>query len=387
MALPPAPLFKTANTKHARLPTGTYRTDYEVNQLKLGVYYLSSELEVSHPPQKKIPGAHCHEPRSEIELFFDRVGRGEYKEVKKILMDKPELGRYKGIAGDSALHVAAARGLSKMTKLLAQVSDIDGRNQAGWTPLHLAILNGHANSAQALAEKGASFTKKDHGALTGKRATPEDLVASHTSWKPDQLKLWKHPPKRELPPPGSPRRPECRKRVPPEPAPPPTTDPLTGEIVYAEAPPCPDDLFWKAIFSADSPTVLDMLVDMFDPNVYDDNADYVEVDDVALPAYQEVDEIDEEDLKEKEEARMLKEKEEEALKREAEAKGTSKKKKSANDDSSVATSSSLLNKDEEAAAQAAAQAARPKTGTPLIVSVCAMGNVRMVSFLVPLREC
>jgi len=105
-----------------------------------------------------------------------------------------------------------------------------------------------------------------------------------------------------------------------------------------------------------------------------------------LPAYQEVDEIDEEDLKEKEEARMLKIREE-ALKREAEAKGTSKKKKSAKDDSSVATSSSLLNKDEEAAAQAAAQAARPKTGTPLIVSVCAMGNVRMVSFLVPLREC
>jgi hypothetical protein len=375
MALPPAPLFKTANTKHARLPTGTYRTGYEVAQLKLGVYNLSSELEVAHPPQRKVPGAHCHEPRSQLELFFDQVGRGEYKDVKKLLVAKPELGRFKGVAGDTALHVAAARGLSKMTKLLAQVSDVDGRNQAGWTPLHLAILNGHAGAAQALAEKGASFTKKDHGALSGTRATPEDLVASFTSWPPDQLTRWKHPPKRELPPPPSPRRPECRKRRPPEPAPPPTTNPDTGELVYAEAPPCLDDVFWRAVFSGDSPTVLDMLIDMFDPNVYDDDADYVEVDDAAVAAYQEVDEIDEEDLKEKEAAKMLKVREA-ALKRQADEKTAGGL--AAKNSSSTGAASSLLAVNADAAALAAARAARPQTGTPLLVSVCAMGDVRMV---------
>ena len=166
----------------------------------------------------------------------------------------------------TALHIAAGRGLVKMTKLLAQVSDLNGRNKAGWTPLHLAIHNGHAGPAEVLAAAGADPRKKDHGGLySGQKRTPEELVQARTSWPEDQLKKWRFPPKKELPPPPSPRRPECRRRAMPEPPPPPVQN-EQGELLYPEAPVCLDELFWKAISTGDSPTVLEMLVDMFDPN-------------------------------------------------------------------------------------------------------------------------
>ena len=183
--LRPAPLFLTDREKSALRPTGTYRTTYEKNNL---VHVrVASEVSVSRAlPQRLLGGV--FEPPSAQEVFFETVAGGDYRgakdAIKAAMRANLDIGRYRGPTNSTSLHVAAARGLAKMTKLLSrvrpslhlfpylfqgcltsallplQICDIEAKDDAGCTALHLAIRNGHAGSTEALALAGANFKAK-----------------------------------------------------------------------------------------------------------------------------------------------------------------------------------------------------------------------------------
>jgi hypothetical protein len=130
-------------------------------ELLSGVYNLTGELNVTKvylPSQHRCTFA---QQKFERETFFEAIAKADYQTVKKMVHVNPDLGTQRGIAGDTGLHVAAGRGLAKITKFLLQVSEIDAVNEAGWSALHIATMNGEAKCAEILAAAGSSLKLKD----------------------------------------------------------------------------------------------------------------------------------------------------------------------------------------------------------------------------------
>ena len=69
-------------------------------------------------------------------------------------------------SGNTALHLAAEKGLVAMAELLvAHGAALDARNApSGWTPLHFAAYEGHTELVRLLVEAGAAPDAEDaHG--------------------------------------------------------------------------------------------------------------------------------------------------------------------------------------------------------------------------------
>lgn len=100
-----------------------------------GVYNLTGELNVT---KQYLPSQHrCKfaQEKFEKETLFEAIAKADYQTVKKMIHNNPDLGYQRGIAGDTALHIAAARGLAKLTKFLLQVSEIDAVNEVSTTQI------------------------------------------------------------------------------------------------------------------------------------------------------------------------------------------------------------------------------------------------------------
>jgi ankyrin repeat protein len=65
-------------------------------------------------------------------------------------------------SGQTVMMRAAAMGWDEIiTVLLEKHAKVDGRSKDGWTPLMLAIYNGHEPAAKTLIDAGAALTDDD----------------------------------------------------------------------------------------------------------------------------------------------------------------------------------------------------------------------------------
>lgn len=81
---------------------------------------------------------------------------------------------YQDDQGETALHVAARFGRTECANILlngriaAPASTEIAENSFGWTPLHVACVDGHLEIVKELIEVGADLTKVDHSGWTAK---------------------------------------------------------------------------------------------------------------------------------------------------------------------------------------------------------------------------
>jgi hypothetical protein len=92
--------------------------------------------------------------------FLGAVRSGNVDGVRKLLSADPTLIQARTIGvweNDTALHLAAARGDNDMVMLLLEhKADVNAKDEAGITPLHLAALHGQASVAKTLLGAGAT---------------------------------------------------------------------------------------------------------------------------------------------------------------------------------------------------------------------------------------
>jgi ankyrin repeat protein len=73
-----------------------------------------------------------------------------------LLLDHGADGNARGHSGETALHMAAARGYREMTELLLERgADVESRDQAGESPLNEAAAHGYAVIVGLLLAHGA----------------------------------------------------------------------------------------------------------------------------------------------------------------------------------------------------------------------------------------
>jgi len=107
-------------------------------------------------------------------IFFATV-TGNSAKAAALLKEKPDLVFIKGKNGATPLHLAAALpGGEKVAEvLLANKADVNARNDAGNTPLHVSEISGNPNMAELLLAKGADINARNN---TG--ATPLHMAAA-----------------------------------------------------------------------------------------------------------------------------------------------------------------------------------------------------------------
>lgn len=113
---------------------------------------------------------------------------GDFKKVKALLQDNPDLVFSKGNEdGTTPLHLAVIGGHKDLVELLfANKADINAKDKAGWTPLHFAVYKGHkdivelllANKAEVNITNNAGDTPLLLAALFGNKDVVELLLAN-----------------------------------------------------------------------------------------------------------------------------------------------------------------------------------------------------------------
>ena len=91
---------------------------------------------------------------------FDAAVQAKQVEVVRMLLPKtPQGGKY-GVA--TPLHDAAAKGdINALTNALANTTNVDARNELGYTPFQVAVTHGHLLAATLLLEAGADVNARD----------------------------------------------------------------------------------------------------------------------------------------------------------------------------------------------------------------------------------
>lgn len=116
-------------------------------------------------------GIDCDEARQQEEKIM-------LSDAKKWLRsDASEADRPHPKTGATALHVAAAKGYTKVLGLLlAGRADVDRQDNDGWTPLHAACYWGKKEAAQMLISAMADMDIRNYSNQTSIDLAPKDMV-------------------------------------------------------------------------------------------------------------------------------------------------------------------------------------------------------------------
>lgn len=117
-------------------------------------------------------GIDCEEARQQEEKVM-------LSDAKKWLRsDASEADRPHPKTGATALHVAAAKGYTKVLGLLlAGRADVDRQDNDGWTPLHAACYWGKKEAAQMLISAMADMEIRNYSNQTSIDLAPKDMVS------------------------------------------------------------------------------------------------------------------------------------------------------------------------------------------------------------------
>jgi ankyrin repeat protein len=100
--------------------------------------------------------AACSEPEPPTINLYRAIHIGDLHQIKRHLFWGTEINQ-PGPDGDLPLHVAARRGRVVIaSELLAHGAEVDARNGAGRTPLQVALIEGKTQLARLLIQEGAS---------------------------------------------------------------------------------------------------------------------------------------------------------------------------------------------------------------------------------------
>lgn len=140
----------------------------------------------------------------EQEIDCDEARQQEEKmmlaDAKKWLRsDASEADRAHPKTGATALHVAAAKGYTKvLSLLLAGRADVDRQDNDGWTPLHAATYWGKKEAAQMLIASMADMDIQNYSGQTAIDIAPKDMVTwleelkktnKRTKRRPNQIRI------------------------------------------------------------------------------------------------------------------------------------------------------------------------------------------------------
>ncbi len=99
--------------------------------------------------------------------IHDAVTQGEFGTVKKLLASNPELIAAQDEAGSTPLHVAVQNGHKKIAKyLLKKGAEIEAGDNEHTTPLQTASLSGHKDLVEYLLKQGAGLHRQDDNGFT-----------------------------------------------------------------------------------------------------------------------------------------------------------------------------------------------------------------------------
>ena len=138
------------------------------------------------PPTAKAPDISIH----------DAAGfNGNIAAVKQHLAAGTDVNA-KDDNGWTPLHFAVYYGHKEIVELLiAKGADVNAKDKNGWTPLHLAAENGRKQVAELLIAKGADVNAKDkngwtplHLAVDGGHTEIADLLRKHGGKTGEELK-------------------------------------------------------------------------------------------------------------------------------------------------------------------------------------------------------
>ncbi|NXU51918.1 PPR27 phosphatase, partial [Turnix velox] len=105
-------------------------------------------------------------------VFQDHIRQGDLEQVGRFIRARKVMLDTIYPSGMAALHEAVLSGSLACVQLLVKHgADIHQRDEQGWTPLHMACSDGHADIARYLMSLGASAE-----ATTDDGETPSDLI-------------------------------------------------------------------------------------------------------------------------------------------------------------------------------------------------------------------
>eukprot|EP01035_Chromulina_nebulosa_P023583 gene23583-30581_t len=136
--------------------------------------------------------ARIKDTRNCSDKLFNLIENGSTFDIQEFLENLPDEQKiskisYRKWSGYGVLHKAASLGKTDLCKLFIEHGiKIDEISTRGWyTPLHVAIGNGHMKTAQFLIESGASTVKKskynedpyEYGMSRGFKSATKELRA------------------------------------------------------------------------------------------------------------------------------------------------------------------------------------------------------------------
>jgi len=100
--------------------------------------------------------------REEVELgeaIFEASRNGEANEVKTLLQRGCGSVKYRDQYGLTALHAAAFKGHKDVMRVLVELAglDLEGEDEEGHVPFHMAVQSGDVGTVQVLLEKGVNL--------------------------------------------------------------------------------------------------------------------------------------------------------------------------------------------------------------------------------------
>ncbi|CAG8980057.1 hypothetical protein HYALB_00009266 [Hymenoscyphus albidus] len=137
----------------------------------------SSPLSIPPPSNTNLPTNKTPANTSQTALHF--ASSKNNISIAKLLLsaNPPASARVKDARGQYAIHRAAAVGSVPMVELLLKnKSPMDAADDAGQTPLHHAVAEGHGDTAFALLKAGAATDKKDVDGMLALDLAPDKEV-------------------------------------------------------------------------------------------------------------------------------------------------------------------------------------------------------------------